>query len=93
MKNRINTMALLALAACSGPFLSGCAQTSPIAEANFGSSVRAAVASQVAEPAARSNADPVRGLDGNAAAAAQTRYVESYQRPAPPQSSIVGQLK
>ncbi|UUZ56783.1 hypothetical protein LP419_18215 [Massilia sp. H-1] len=44
--------------------LAGCVATSPEAERNFGTSVRAAVAAQVADPAASANLTPVTGMDG-----------------------------
>ncbi|MDB5909047.1 MAG: hypothetical protein JWP34_3161 [Massilia sp.] len=63
--------------------LSACA-TSPQADARFGQSVRAAIASQVAEPAAvRNNSDrPVTGMDGQAARAGQQNYERSFGKPA-----------
>jgi type IV pilus biogenesis protein CpaD/CtpE len=73
-------------------WLAGCAST-PRADATFGDSVRAALASQVANPAALRNTDPVSGIDGRAARAAQERYERSYKQPqqdlAPP-SGMVG---
>jgi uncharacterized lipoprotein YajG len=60
--------------------LPGCAST-PHADASFGDAVRAAVAAQVADPAAAANTSPVSGLDGRAARAAQERYERSYKQP------------
>ena len=62
--------ALLALAALLG----GCASTTPQLDARFGNALRAADAAQVIDPAAARNANPVAGLDGRSAAAAQARY-------------------
>ena len=83
---RVLTPAVLAL------LLSACAATSPQADARFGQSVRATLASQVAQPAAVRNANPVSGVDGQAARAAQERYERSFAKPetaaAPP--SMIG---
>lgn len=72
---RFLTPAALAL------LLAGCAATSPQADARFGQSVRAALASQVAQPGAVRNADPVSGVDGRAARAAQEQYERSFAKP------------
>ena len=89
MNARLTTLTagLLALA-----ILSGCAQTSPHWEKNFGTSLRASLAAQVADPAAarNPNPNPVIGLDGRAAAAAAHRYEASFSRPADQQSMISG---
>ncbi|MFL6676372.1 MAG: hypothetical protein ACJ8LG_24165 [Massilia sp.] len=60
--------------------LAGCA-SSPRFEAGFGDSVRAAVAAQVANPAAVQNTNPVNGLEGSAARGAQERFEHSYKQP------------
>lgn len=65
------------IAAALALLLSACA-TSPQADARFGQSVRAALASQVANPAAVRNPDPVTGMDGRAARAAQEQYERSF---------------
>lgn len=91
MNTRLNTLAaLLAFAS-----LSGCAQTSPQWEKNFGTSLRASLASQVADPAAarNPNPNPVVGLDGRAAAAANQRYEASFKGTVQQQSMIGGQAK
>jgi hypothetical protein len=67
--------------------LSACA-TTPQADARFGQSVRAAVSSQIAQPTAVRNADPVHGLDGRAAHAGQQRYEHSFEAPAGPPPSL-----
>jgi type IV pilus biogenesis protein CpaD/CtpE len=90
MNTRISSMTAL-LAALAA--LAGCAQSSPKFDASFGASVRATVAAQVADPAAAGNANPVSGIDGRAAAAAQQRYESSYARPAEHQSAMPGQTK
>ena len=57
--------------------LSACA-TTPQADARFGQSVRAAIAAQIAQPAAARNPNPVVGMDGRAARAAQEQYERSF---------------
>ena len=52
----------------------GCAQTSPRFDQSFGSSVRGAVASQIADPTAAANRNPVAGMDGRSARSAYQRY-------------------
>ena len=67
----------VSIAAAMALLLSACA-TSPQADAYFGQSVRAALASQVAQPAAVRNPNPVDGMDGRAARAAQEQYERSF---------------
>ena len=88
MKNHLSILALVAA-------LTGCVQTSPMVDRNFGSSLRAALAAQVADPAAAANASarPVTGIDGRAAAAAQKRYESSFVTPTDQHSLMTGQLK
>lgn len=69
---RVAVPVLLAL------LLSGCA-TSPRWDAQFGDSVRATLAQQVANPAAADNPNPVSGIDGRAARGAQERYERSFK--------------
>lgn len=69
---------LCALAALS---VSGCASTSPVMDKEFGASVRTTMASQVADPAAGRNGNPVSGMDGRAARAAHERYEQSFAQP------------
>lgn len=71
------TATLLALSAT----LAGCASTSPQFDRNFGTSVRASIASQVSDSAAASNANPVMGIDGGAARAARQQYEHSFAQP------------
>ena len=61
--------------------LSGCAATSPAFDSEFGASVRTTLASQVVHPAAARNGNPVSGIDGRAARAAQERYEKSFAQP------------
>lgn len=67
----------VSIAAAMALLLSACA-ASPQADAYFGQSVRAALASQVAQPAAVRNPNPVDGVDGRAARAAQEQYERSF---------------
>ena len=73
-------LALLVAAAC---LLSACAPTTPQWDANFGNSVRAAVAAQTLNPEASQNPDQVRGMDGRAAREAMDRYQKSFKEPTP----------
>lgn len=72
--------AALALAS----LLAGCASSTPRLDAAFGQAVREARSAQTLYPQASGSTDPVLGLDGAAAAAAQQRYQTSFQKP--PQS-------
>lgn len=85
---RLLTPAVLAL------LLSACAVSAPQADARFGQSVRATLAWQVAQPAAVRNANPVNGVDGQAARGAQERYERSFAKPeappAPPSVVVLG---
>jgi type IV pilus biogenesis protein CpaD/CtpE len=69
--------ALLALAAS----LAACASTTPHLDTGFGTSVRSTFAAQVIDPAAVRNPDPVTGLDGRTARAAQEQYERSNAAP------------
>jgi type IV pilus biogenesis protein CpaD/CtpE len=57
--------------------LSACS-TTPHSDARFGESVRAAVAAQIANPAAARNPNPIVMMDGRAARAAQEHYERSF---------------
>ena len=61
--------------------LTACASTTPVLDANFGNAVRQARSAQTLNPDASANRDPVLGIDGQAAAAAQDRYQESFKAP------------
>lgn len=69
--------------------LAACASTTPHYDMRFGESVRATLASQVAHPDAGANRNPVAGIDGRAAAAAQERYEHSFAQPTPPPAILV----
>ena len=75
-------VALLAIA-------TGCASKTPHWDRTFGNSVRASMASQVIDPAAVRNANPVAGLDGDAAEAAHGRYVQGFRVPVAPEAAMI----
>lgn len=69
-------------------FLAGCAtstlHTTPRWDARFGEATRTLFAQQVLHPAAATDARPVDGIDGQAAAATQLRYQKSFAEPPAP---------
>lgn len=71
------TLAVLGAAALAA----GCVQTTPRWDSAFGTSVRASLAAQVADPAAVRNQDAVAGMDGAAARAVHQRYVGESANP------------
>jgi hypothetical protein len=79
-----------AWALLAGALLSGCSTTTPQLDAVFGQAVREARMAQTLYPRASENPDPVLGIDGTAAAAAQQRYQESFQKP--PQSFNISNI-
>lgn len=81
---RIERAAMLALAV----LLAACAPTTPQWDGRFGDSLRVSMASQVANPEAVRNADPVAGIDGRAARAAHERYERSFSVPPPPAPAL-----
>jgi len=70
----------LTAASCAA-LLTACASTTPVLDANFGNAVRQARTNQTLNPNASANRDPVLGIDGQAGAAAQERYQESFKAP------------
>lgn len=70
-------LAMLGVAALA----SGCAPTTPHWDSAFGTSVRAALAAQVADPAAVRNKDAAAGMDGDAARAVHQRYLGENASP------------
>jgi hypothetical protein len=88
------TLAILALGACAG-LLGACAGTpmqsgaTPEFDSRFGDAVRQARARQTIDPEAGKNADPVAGIDGEAARATMTEYYKSFKEP-PPTFNILG---
>ena len=69
-----------ALAVCA--LLSACAATTPDWDRHFGETIHTALASQIINPEAARNADPVSGIDGAAAHAALQNYQKSFAAPA-----------
>ncbi len=67
--------------------LAGCSST-PYFDRHFGESVRATMASQVINPNAAGNPDPVSGIDGRAAKGAQDRYERSMEPPQAPRGIL-----
>ena len=80
------------LATCLGAvLLSACAASTPDWDRRFGQAARDTLAQQVLHPEAARHADPVAGMDGRAAAAAQARYQKSFAEPKPqPASFTIG---
>lgn len=78
------------IAACIA-LLSGCASasTTPRWDRDFGTSVRATLASQIIDPGAARNTNPVAGLDGRTALGAQERYEHSDHAPSSPTGTMV----
>lgn len=74
----------LVTAGCA--LLNGCLSSTPVWDRTFGESVKTITALQVLNPAASANTDPVAGIDGTAATAAQQNYGKSYMAPPPPTS-------
>lgn len=86
---------LIRASVCAGISLSlaGCLTSTPQWDAHFGETVQQLSASQVLNPEAGSNPDPVTGVDGGAAAATMFRYDKSFSQPAfvsPPLGSTTG---
>jgi hypothetical protein len=68
--------------------LAGCAAT-PRYDRHFGDAVRQARTAMTMNPAGSANRDDeVKGIDGQAAAAALTRYQDSFKAAPPPQPLI-----
>ena len=74
---------LIRTSVCAGISLSlaGCLTSTPQWDAHFGENVQQISASQVLNPQAGTNADPVAGVDGGAAAASMFRYDKSFSQP------------
>lgn len=84
------SMSKLGAALALAGALSACTHSAPVWEQSFGQSVRTAVALQTANPDAVRNADPVAGIDGRAAVAAQKRYEASFRAPEKVQPALTG---
>jgi hypothetical protein len=73
----------VALATASAVALAACVPTTPRLDAQFGAAVEMARARQTANPDASGNIDVVKGIDGQAGAAAVNNYRESFINPRP----------
>lgn len=85
-----STKTLIRAAVCAGlsAVLAGCLTSTPHWDATFGDSVNQIKEMQTLNPQASANTDPVAGVDGNAAAAAQKSYTKSFTAPPPPTNSL-----
>ena len=81
-----STKTLIRAAVCAGlsAVLAGCLTSTPHWDATFGDSVNQIKEMQTLNPQASANTDPVSGIDGPAAAAAQKSYAKSFTAPTPP---------
>lgn len=61
--------------------LAGCASTTPRMDEKFGEAVNKAKAQQIINPDASQNADPVAGIDGEAAKSSIDNYHRVYKSP------------
>ena len=68
--------------------LAGCVNPTPHLDSEFGLAVNAAKAQQTINPDASKNADPVAGIEGQAAKDSIERYYDSFQKP-PPTFTII----
>jgi hypothetical protein len=68
--------------------LGGCVNPTPHLDREFGRAVDAAKAQQTINPDASKNADPVAGIEGQAAKDSIERYYDSFKRP-PPTFTII----
>ena len=79
MRNRMrNTIAILCALAFAAGLLASCAPSR--LELDRGTSHKLQVANQIANPDAEKNLKPVEGLDGQAAAAAMTKYRKEFEK-------------
>jgi hypothetical protein len=72
----------VSIGACAA--LSGCLSSTPAWDRNFGYAVTTIRQMQTLNPDASDNTDPVAGVDGRTADAAQTAYYKSFTAPTPP---------
>ena len=68
--------------------LTACVETAPRYEAEFGIATRATLNSQIINPDAGNNPDPVAGLDGRAARDAINNYQKSFAEPRPTENGF-----
>ncbi|CAB3771428.1 hypothetical protein [Paraburkholderia solisilvae] len=72
----------VSIGACAA--LGGCLSSTPVWDRNFGYAVTQIRQMQTLNPDASDNTDPVAGVDGRTADAAQTAYYKSFTAPTPP---------
>jgi hypothetical protein len=80
----IQTLIRAALCAALAASLAGCLSSTPHWDATFGDSVSQIREMQTLNPQASANTDPVAGIDGKSAVAAQKSYGKSFTAPPPP---------
>jgi len=92
-KLKITSRVLLCLGVCVS--VSGCAELSstPQWDASFGESYRQLIVLQSIHPDGVANSDAENGIDGVAAAAAQSRYGTSFEAPPAPVTSSILSIK
>ncbi|WP_168789954.1 hypothetical protein [Paraburkholderia aromaticivorans] len=85
-----STKTLIRTALCAGlsAALAGCLSSTPHWDATFGDSVNQIKEMQTLNPNASANTDPVAGIDGTAAAAAQKSYAKSFTAPPAPTNNF-----
>jgi hypothetical protein len=71
--------------------VAGCVSTTPALDRHFGESVNLAKAQQTLNRSASLNANPVKGIDGQAAKSAYDEYQKSFKAPVPqPNAFTIG---
>lgn len=78
MQTELFKVARRGLIAASFSVLCACAETTPVWDASFGTSVKTAVAQQTLDPDASRNDKQVTGMDGRSAREAINRYQKSF---------------
>jgi uncharacterized lipoprotein len=87
MRHTTSITAGIATAILLVAVLSACT-TTPNYDQRFGDAVRQARLQMTLNPDANKNADPVAGLDGNAAKEGLTRYENTFKTP-PPVTNVI----
>jgi hypothetical protein len=77
----VRRLFVLGCAVVTPAWLTACGTTTPQLDAVFGQAVRQARAAQTLNPQAGEVSDPVLGIDGKAAVAAQERYQDAFRTP------------
>lgn len=81
MKPHPTRLVTAIVAALLGAGLTGCMNTSPVWDTQFGDAVRTARMMQTLNPNAPYNTDPVTGIDARAATYALDHYNQSFRNP------------